>query len=85
MDQSRDDPADARKVVDDARQSLIGHRFGGKIQLYTVTFVQDLLEPELRGSVHDNEKHVVVRLAAERSEFRLLRGKPPVEQELSQW
>ena len=58
---------------------LVRHHVAGEVGLDAVELVQDLLEPQLVGLVHDDEQHLVVRRPAVPRALRLLGGEQPVE------
>src|SRR5262249_54562655 len=66
----------------DAAEILVLHDVAAEIGLNAVELVQDLLEPELVGLVHDDKQHLVVRRPAAPRALGLLRGEELVELEV---
>src|SRR5262245_14538853 len=82
LDQELEDLDDALEPTHDAAEILVLHDVAAEIGLNAVELVQDLLEPELVGLVHDDEQHLVVRRPAAPRALGLLRGEELVELEV---
>jgi hypothetical protein len=82
LDQQLEDFDDAIEPVHDAAEIFVFHDLAAEIGLNTVELVQDLLEPQLVGLVHDDEQHFVVRRPAAPRALGLLRAEKLVELEI---
>src|SRR4029077_15614142 len=60
LDQELEDLVDALEPVHDAPEILVLYHLAAEIDLDAVELVQNLLEPQLVGLMHDDEKHFVV-------------------------
>src|SRR5262249_8442145 len=74
LDQELEDLVDAVEPMHDASEILVLHHLAAEIDLDAVEFVQNLLEPQFVGLMHDDEKHFIVRGPAMARALRLLGG-----------
>src|SRR5262249_12457676 len=74
LDQELEDLVDALEPAHDASEILVLNHLAAEIDLDAVELVQNLLEPQLVGLVHDDEKHFIVRGPAVARALRLLGG-----------
>src|SRR5262249_53949540 len=74
LDQELEDLVDAVEPVHDAPEILVLHHLTAEIDLDAVELVQNLLEPQFIGLMHDDEKHFIVRGPAVSRALRRLSG-----------
>ena len=79
LHQELQDLDDAVEAAHDAAEILVLERVAVELRLDAAELVQDLLEPQLVGLVHDDEQHLVVRRLAAPQAFRPLAIEQPVE------
>jgi hypothetical protein len=82
VDQQLQDLVDAIEAVHDTAEIFVLDHLAAEIRLDAVELVQDLLEPQLVGLVHDDEQHLVVRGPAMARALRRLRGQQAIEVEI---
>ena len=73
LDQQLEDLVDAVEPVHDAAEILVLQHVAAEVDLDAVELVQNLLEPQFVGLVHDDEEHLIVRGPAVAYALRRLR------------